>query len=208
MFRLYPLVIILEAFCLYHAYKNKADQKWYWIILIFPLLGSIFYLYHHFYSRENIDTVAEELKGVLNTNYNTKRLEKELNHCDSTTNKFRLANEYLQIGRYKEAKQLYEACNTNQSDPEILIKLVKANYLDNDFESTVSTGNKLKDNRNFDKSEEKICYDCAFYKLDKIEIAEQIFIEMEDSYSNYPQRIEYCKFLREINNTAKALNNL
>ena len=63
--------------------------------------------------------------------------------------------------------------------------------MDDDFESTVSVANKLKGNRKFDKSEEKICYAWALYKLDNIEIAEQIFIEMEDSYSNYPQSSVY-----------------
>lgn len=208
MFRFYPLVIVLEVFCLYHAYKNKVDQKWYWIIFIFPLLGSIAYLYHHFYSRANVDNVAEELKGVLNSNYHTKKLEKELNHCNSTANKLSLANEYLLIGRYKEAKNLYESCHTNQNDPEVLIKLLKANHLDDDFEQAVIIGDKLKGNRTFENSEEKIYYAWALYKLNQIDLAEKIFVEMNDRYSNYPQRLEYCKFLGKINKPSKALSNL
>jgi hypothetical protein len=31
---------------------------------------------------------------------------------------------------------------------------------------------------------------------------------MDASYSNYPQRIEYCKFLEKTDKTAKALLNL
>ena len=43
MFRFYTPILILQVFCLYHAYKNKSENWWYFLILMFPLIGSLIY---------------------------------------------------------------------------------------------------------------------------------------------------------------------
>jgi hypothetical protein len=83
----YPLIIGLQAFCIYHAYKNNSEQKWFWLIIFFPLIGCIIYLYHHFYSKENVRTISEGIKETVDKNYQTRKLEDKLNFSDSVQNK-------------------------------------------------------------------------------------------------------------------------
>jgi hypothetical protein len=195
MFQYYYIVLIAEIFCLYHAYKNKADQKWFWIIIIFPLIGCSVYLYHHFYTKDNITTVTEGLQGAINPNYNTKKLEKLLAHCDSVTNKINLATEYLRIGRHQDAIEILEQCQTKTSDKGVDIALVKAYYVKGEFNKAAKIGMNLKENKTFSKSEEKICYAWSLFETGQINLANTTFQDMDDKYCNYPQRIEYCRFL-------------
>jgi hypothetical protein len=195
MFQYYYIVLIAEIFCLYHAYKNKADQKWFWIILIFPMIGCSIYLYHHFYNKENVTTVTESLQGAINPSYHTKKLEKEIAHCDSVTNKINLATEYFNIGRHQDTIEILESCHTKTSDKGIDIALVKAYYLAGEFNKAAKIGINLKGNKSFSKSEEKICYAWSLFETDQLKLADSTFQEMDDNYCNYPQRIEYCKFL-------------
>ena len=83
MFRFLPIVVIIQGYCLYHAYTNRVYQRWFWFIIIFPLLGSVVYLYHHFYSKRNTAVLSEGLKGIVNSNYEVEKMEKELKLTDS-----------------------------------------------------------------------------------------------------------------------------
>ena len=106
----YPLELLLQIFCVYHAYKHSSEQKWYWLIIFFPVFGSLIFLYHHFYSKDTVETISEGIKGVVNKNYQTEKLENKLNFSDSVLNKTNLANKYMDIGEYSSAIQLYESC--------------------------------------------------------------------------------------------------
>lgn len=210
MFRLFPLVMILEAFCLYHAYKNKADQKWFWAIIFFPLLGCGFYLYHHFYSRKNISNISEGVKEVINTNYQLDKLEKGVKFADTIENKTLLADKYTDKQRYAEAIELYESCleGFNSDNPEIIRKLVKASHLNGDFEKAVSYAEQITEDRDFFKSEEKVFYAWSLFELGQEDNAEARFKEMDNTFSNYFQRLEYSRLLYKTGRTEEALHKL
>ena len=122
MIRYYSPIFVLQLFCLYHAYSNRAEQKWYWLNPVFPLFGSLIYLYNTFYTRRNVDQVSEGLKQAFNTNYKIQKLEKEIQFSDTHSNKMMLADEYSQIEDYDRAIQLYRSCLTGlyEDDPGIL----------------------------------------------------------------------------------------
>lgn len=209
MIRLTP-ILILEAFCLYHAYKNNSEQKWYWIILFFPLLGCLFYLYHHFYSKKNIHVVTETIKGTLNTNYTIQKLEQKLNHSDSPQNKINLADEYLKVNRIEEAIDLYESCleSFNYNNQELSKKLVESSYLLGDYESAIFYGDELKDNSDFTNSLQRVSYSWAFYELGQLESAEENFKQMNLAYTNYINRLEYARFLDLTNRNEECIELL
>ncbi len=198
MFRLFPLIFILEAFCIYHAYKNKAEQ-WFWLILFFPLIGCGLYIYHHFYSRQNLARVAEGVKAVADSGYITAKLEKEVEFSDTMDNKMALGDHYVKIGKIAEAIDLYESClqGWNHDNIDLLKRIVVASYMNEDYESAVAYGKKANQNNEFFKSEEKSAYAWSLYKTGDIEGAEQCFKDMNVTFTNYAQRLEYCKFLKQ-----------
>src|SRR5688572_7886882 len=131
MLGLYTPLLILQAFCVYHAYKNNVEQRWYWLIIFFPLVGCLIYLYHNFYNQSTVQTISQGVKGVVNSNYRVEQLEKALRFNDNVANKVNLADAYAKLGRFEEAIELYTDCLSGfmAEDPELRMKVVHAAFM-------------------------------------------------------------------------------
>ena len=210
MFRFYPPVLILQVFCLYHAYKNNAHQKWFWLIIFLPLIGSLIYLYQNFYTRRNIENLSETVKHVMNSNYKIEQLEKQLTYSDTVSNKIQLADEYAAIGNYERAHILYTSCleGMYKDDVELLKKLVRTSYLQGDYELTAQYGTQIKSKPTFRNAEERVFFAWALYKLDRLAEAEENFEQMDAQFSNYSNRLEFAKFLKATDRTEESKEKL
>jgi hypothetical protein len=201
MLGLYTPLLVLQAFCIYHAYKNNAEQRWYWFILLFPLIGCLIYLYQNFYNRTTAQSLAEGVKVVVNSNYRTEQLEKAVRFNGNVTNKTNLADAYITLGRYTDAITLYNECLNGfmADDPDLRMKVLSASFLNRDFETTISMGKGLEEEKSFKDSEARIGYAWALHHKARSEEAQQVFESMNKSYKNYRHRLEYGKFLKETN---------
>jgi hypothetical protein len=197
MFGFYTPLFVLQAFCAYHAYRNNADYKWYFLIVFFPGVGALIYLFHHFYNRSNVESISEGLKGVVNSNYRIERLEKALRFSDTVSNRINLADTYVEYGRYADAIELYRKCLTGfmADDPGLRMKLLSACFLNDDYAGSVALGESLEKEKSFKDAGQRVAYAWALHYQGKTEKAEAAFRDMDKSFTNYPQRTEYCKFL-------------
>jgi hypothetical protein len=197
MLGLYTPVFLLQAFCVYHAYRNNVEQRWYWLILLFPLFGCIIYLVQNFNSTSTIKSLEENVKAVVIGSYKTEQLEKALRFSDSVKNKIDLADEYVNIGRYVDAIQLYESALQGfmSDDPSLKMKLLNAHFMNADYGAAVQYGDSLKSEATFKNSEVRVTYAWSIYQVGQAALAETIFADMDRSFSNYYHRLEYCKFL-------------
>ena len=205
MLGLYTPLLALQAFCIYHAYRNNAEQRWYWLILFFPLVGCIIYLYHNFYNRNTVSTLAQGVKEVVNTNYRIEQLEKNLRFADNITNKTNLADAYVQHGRYADALLLYKDCLSGfmADDPTLRMKALHAGFLAKDYDVAIAYGNELNSEKSFKNAEAKISYAWSLYYAGDVERAGVVFQEMNKPNTNYIHRLEYCKFLQLTKNTSE-----
>ena len=205
----YPL-LVLQGFCLYHAYKNRTDQKWYWLIIFFPYIGCFIYLYDAFYSRRNVGTIAEGLKQVVNSNYKIDRLEREAKFSNSTKNKIDLADAYLENGRIQEAVDMYEECSGGYmaDDEPLKRKRLHALFLNNQFEKCILLGRELSGTKQFKDSYERISFASALHHEGFTDEALKHFEEMDRSFTNYDHRYAYCLFLISIGKTTEANEKL
>ncbi len=210
MFRFYTPILILQAFCLYHAYKNKSESWWYFLILMFPLIGCLIYLYKHFYSRQNVERVAEGVKQVVNTNYQVERMEKEHRFNDSVGNRINLADAYCEVGRFQEACELYESCRDGylHDDPELTMKLMIAYFQLEHYSSVVELGQMLDGNKDFEDHSSRVAYAWSLHYEEENQKAEEAFAKMDVRYSHYGPRLEYCRFLDAIGKRAAATEKL
>ena len=197
MFGLFYPLIALQAFCLYHAYKTRTDQKWYWLIIFFPFIGCLLYLYDAFYSRRTVNDLAEGLKHVVNSNYKIERLEKEVKFSNSTKNKTDLADAYAENGRHGDAVALYEECLQGyMADDETLkAKLIHALFMDQKYDRCIQLGKELKDSKAFKNSFERISLAKALHHVGSTDEAIKHFDEMDRPFTNYEHRHAYCQFL-------------
>jgi len=197
MFGFYTPLFLLQAFCVYHAYRNNYDYKWYILILFFPGVGAAIYLFHHFYNRGTVQTMSDGLKNVVNSNYRIEQLEKKLRFSDTVTNRINLADAYVNIGRYTDATDLYRKCLTGfmSDDPALKMKLLNACFLNDDYQAAVELGESLEKEKSFRNSEERMAFAWALHFNGSAAMAEATFRDMDRSFTNYPQRTEFCKYL-------------
>jgi len=209
MIRFYTPIFLLQAFCLYLAFQRNEGQRWYWIILFFPLIGSLIFLYQTYYNRQNIESFSEGVKSTLNENYKVEKLEREIAFAGTVSNKIVLADEYFNRKNYQAALQVYNSCleQVYTDDVELLSKLVKVNYQLEDYEAVITHGEKLRDTKTFNSSDEKVAFAWSHYRLGRTEEADELFKEMDLRFSNYTQRLEFAKYmeLRGDNSAAKTL---
>lgn len=200
MIGLYTPLLILQAFCIYHAYRSNVEQRWYWFIIFFPGVGCALYLYHNFYNRNSLQKLTEGVKDVVNTNYRIEKLERAMQFSDSVTNKINLADAYATYARYPEAIALYESCLTGYmaDDPVVRMKILRAFYGNQNFDRAVTMGDELGGDKEFKNAESRIDYAWSLHKLGKTDHARDVFRDMNRSYTNYKHRVEYCRFLIDV----------
>jgi len=206
MIGFYTPILLLQMFCLYHAYTSNTDRKWFWIIIFFPIIGSLIYLYDTFYNRSNIDNLSEGVKTAFISNYKIDKLEKQLKYSDTVSNKIELADEHFQAGNYDRCLTLYKSClnGVHQEDSKLLIRILNIYYLKKDYQSAIKYGEQIVEENLFNQSEEKIALAWAYYHLEKNHLAEKKFKEMDLRFSNYKQRLEYANFLSLTNRPSES----
>jgi hypothetical protein len=197
----YYLVIALQGFCLYHAYKNNTQQKWYWLIIFVPVIGGLIYLYDNFYNRRNVSNLTEGVKGVVNSNYNIEKLEKTLKFSDTFVNKINLADAYASKGRLEEAINLYESCKVGiyKDNPDLFQKLSKAYFLNKNYSKIITLSKELAPT-----GEGKITLAWALHYAGESDKAEVKFKEMGGRFTNFEARTAYAQFLLEKNRSHEA----
>jgi hypothetical protein len=203
MYGLYTPILLLQAFCIYHAYKNGVENRWYLFIILFPLFGCVFYLIHHFNNRSSIKNITEVVKGVVNSNYKIEQLEAAYQFTDTFTNRVNLADAYLEVGRSEDAIKLYKESLSGfmADDLHLRMKLLHALYVNNSYLEAVELGSILERDPVFKKSLPRIAYAWALHHSGRTDSAEQIFQDMDKSNTNYEHRLEYCKFLQRLGRT-------
>ncbi|WP_188770968.1 tetratricopeptide repeat protein [Emticicia aquatilis] len=201
----YYIILALQAFCLFHAYRNHNDQKWYWLIVFLPLIGSLIYLYENFYNRKNVRNVKEGFKGLIYSNYALEKLEKAVKFSESYTNKINLGDAYTERGRYEEAIKLYESCRNGifNNNLELTQKLSNAYFLNKEYNKVIELSKEIEP-----LGEAKIAYAWALHYTGDTEKAESIFKQMDRRFSNYAARLEYASFMIESGQSNKASNYL
>lgn len=206
MSKLYPLVLILQGYCLYHAYKNQKEYYWYLAILFLPILGSLLYLYINFGSRIDIDQVSETIKSTVDSNYEVDKLIKESKYSDTIANRIKLADTYASKGKYLPAITLYESClhGYNSDDLKTKEKLMVAKYFVEDYDGVITLGNDLNEVPLFKNSESRIVYAWSLSFSGDNEKAEAVFKDMDANFSNYVHRSEYAKYLMQHNRALEA----
>ncbi len=210
MFRLYTPVIILQCFCLYHAYKQKVDPLWYMIIVFFPLIGSCIYLYKFLYSARKLETLNEQIKKTVNKTHQIEKLERELSFSDTVHNRIALADKFLEQNYLEDAYHMYKSCHKGMylDDLDLLLKLVQCSYLLEDYDECKSYGELIERNHDFKATDAKAAYAWSLHYTGEKSKAKDIFVSFDKPFSNYTLRLEYVFYLLDIHQENQAFKIL
>ncbi|KGL62785.1 conserved hypothetical protein, tetratricopeptide-like helical domain protein [Polaribacter sp. Hel1_85] len=180
---------------MYHAYKNKNDIYWYFIIFFIPLIGCIIYLLTQVINKRDVTNSIEEITTIINPTKKVKDLEKELNFSNTFQNRINLADAYSEIRDYNNAILHYEkALESNfKNDPHTLNKLVRCYFETQNFDKVIECSKKINLEKDF--KETVYFYGLALEQKNEFEKAEIQLRKIDIRYSHYNERLELARFL-------------
>lgn len=199
-------IVLYQAYCFYHIYKNQDKAYWYIIILLFPFIGGLIYFLRKATNPQQEFAISDREVQPSFSSSKLSLLEEQVEMADTVTNKIRLADAYVEKGNFNKAIDIYESCfnKFTEDDEELNEKLLKAYYLNNDYINTIAFGKKLESYRFFDNSKVKTYYAWAYFELNDDDMADTIFSQMNVQNTNFYHRLEYAKFLIEVDRHAEA----
>jgi hypothetical protein len=131
-FYLPPLLIVaVQVFFAIHCVRN-GKPAWLIIILFFPLVGSLVYLFLEFLpelrARGTVSSAAQKVRDRINPAAEIQRLEDQVAVSNSLNNRLALARVYQRVGRFDEAIATYRTSLTGlyEDDPTVLSELAVA----------------------------------------------------------------------------------
>ena len=192
---LYYLVIGLQIYCAYHAYKNRNNMYWYFIIFFIPVIGCIIYLLTQVISKGDVTNITEEITTIINPTKKIKELETALKFSNTFQNKINLADAYAQNKEYHNAIEHYEnALESNfKDDPHTINKLIICYYNIQEYDKVIAYAPKIDLQKNF--KETLFFYGLALEQKGELELAEIQLRKIDIRYSHYDERLELSKFL-------------
>lgn len=194
---LYYIPIGLQAFCAFHAYSNGSLQKWIYLIIFLPVIGSLIYIYQEILNNRRISAPKIDVGAVLNPGVKLKRLEEEVKFTDTFTNRMKLADAYLAAGYTDKAINMYNTSMTGAfaGNEHAMQQLIVAYYQQERYTEIPPIAKKLYKLPQFARSKAHIAYAMALEQLGNIDAAEAEFNAMKGRYAYFEQRYHYAQFL-------------
>ena len=195
---IYGASLVLQAICVIHCIRRNNQNKWIWIIVFLPFVGSLAYIFTEIISTRDIQTVGAGVSHILNPKGTIRRLEQELQFADTFQNRLALADAYLAMGEVQKAVTLYEKSLTGNfvDNEHVLKQLILAYYDAHQFEKVVNAAEKIYTRPQFVRSRAHIYYAIALEKTGNVQKAEEEFLKLGGRFSQYKARYQYAKFLQ------------
>jgi hypothetical protein len=199
----YYIIVGLQIFCGIHSYRRGTLNRWIFLIIFLPVIGSIIYLYSEVLSNRNtgsfkvINKPGIDVGAVLNPGGKIKKLEEELRFTDTFANRINLADAYLAAGSTDKAIELYKASLTGAfaENEHVMMQLIVAYYAQQRYDEVIPLAKKLYKLPQFARSKAHLLYALSLENLGNIEQAETEFKAMKGRYSYFEQRYQYGLFL-------------
>ena len=157
--------VLLQIACAYHAYRNGNAQPWLFIILLFPLVGSIVYIVAvvlpGFRHTSQAQQLATGVRKLIDPDRDLRERLQEADLVDSADAKRGLAEELMRRGDFPAAVRLLEGAATGiqADDPALLYVLARARFGAMDFVGTQKTLDELREaNPNWQSGDAHLLY--------------------------------------------------
>jgi hypothetical protein len=149
--RLFLISLIIQLALVVHIIKTGRNMTWVFIVLIFPVVGTLAYLIVELLpeltgSRSGVQ-MRRKLSRLANPDRELKNASRNFAVADTVQNAIALAEECLSKGRYEEARDLYARAlrGLHEDDPVLLLGLARAQFGLGDAAGTVATLDLLKE---------------------------------------------------------------
>jgi hypothetical protein len=195
----YYLIIALQVFCAVHSYRRGTLNRWIFLIIFLPVIGSIIYIYSEILSNRGGGFKSRTFSPVKvkSSPANIKKLEEQLHFTDTFANKVKLADAYLAAGDTDKAIDLYKASLTGAfaENEHVMGQLIVAYFEQQRYDEVIPLAKKLRHLQQFVRSKSHLLYALSLEETGNLEEAEKEFRSMKGRYSYFEQRYQYGLFL-------------
>jgi len=202
----YYITIGLQAICALHCIRKGTQNKWIWLIVFLPVVGSIAYIFTEIFSGSNIRNVQSGMGSFFNASGSIRRLEDNLRFTDTFNNRVILADAYLAAGRTDEAIELYESGlrGAFEENEHVLMQLIVAYFVKQDYEKLLPLAKKIYNRPQFARSRAHIYYAISLEYTGHVGMAEEEFRKMKARFSYFESRYQYGLFLQRASREQEA----
>lgn len=191
------LSLAVQIFFGIHAIKTGRPFVWVLVIILTSLIGCLAYvlieLVPEWWASRSGRQVKNAIGKTVDPEKNLKAAQQACGRVDSLQNRIKLAEEYLILNRYNEARELYarSMAGIYAEDPQIMLGMARAEFGMGNFEAVISVLDKLKTaNPNFKSPEGHLLYARALEGAGRIPEA---IHEYEVMGNNYPTPEPACR---------------
>ena len=209
----YYIIIGLQAICAIHCMRKGNQNKWIWLIVFLPLIGSIAYIFTEIFTKREMGQIQSGAGAIFNPSGNIKKLQNNLKFRDTFDNRIALADAYLAVGQYDSAIELYEnsLVGTFSEHEHGCMQLIIAYFEKRRYDDLTKIAKNVYRFPQFARSRAHMLYAIALGYTNQEEAAEKEFSFMKGKFSNYECRYYYAKFLNSnnrINESKQILNEM
>ena len=144
----YFIIVLLQIICVVHVIRQRRGYYWIFLIMFFPVVGSIVYFIIEVLpglrSGRFIKSLGKTKKASRGA---IRRLKETLQFSDTVENKQNLADAHLSRGEYAEACGIYSDCLSGlyENDAVLIHKLAESFYGARNYEEAIKLLLQLKE---------------------------------------------------------------
>lgn len=203
----YYAEIALQGLCVFHCIRKGNQNKWIYIIVFLPVIGSIAYFFSEILPGLRRSRGPKvDIGAVINPGGRIKKLEEKVRFADTFNNRIELADAYLAGGMTDKAIEVYEnsLAGAFAENEHGNMQLATAYFAKERYEEVIKTVKKVYKTHQFARSPVHVLYAKALEFDGKPDLAEAEFKQMKGRYSNFEQRYEYGLFLERADRVEEA----
>ncbi len=184
------LSLALQIYFGIHAVKTGRPFVWVLVIILFSFLGVAGYiiveLLPEWWASRHGHQVKNAIGKKLDPEKDLKAAQNAHEMLDSVQNRINLAEQYMKLQRFQEARELYARClsGIHAEDPQVMLGMARAEFGLNNAAATIAMLDKLKQvNPGFKSPEGHLLYARALENAGRIEEAVHEYQSLNSYYS-------------------------
>ncbi len=208
---LFVLEIAVQVYFAVHAVKTGRSWYWLYIIILFPGVGCLVYLFAEYLPELRADrrvhAIRTSIERTVNPTKRLRALQDQVELTPSLENKQLLAQEYGNVGMFDEAISTYQSCMQGMyaKDLTLLEGLSRAYYLAGDFKNARQTLDTLRELRGPGKGDDTdLLYAKVLEELGDIRGALPAYAEVAKLFLGEEARCRYALLLRKVGKAEEA----
>jgi hypothetical protein len=205
------LLVAIDTALVFHAVKTGRAQPWAYIILMIPVAGALAYvvleLVPEWLGTYQGQKTRARIGRALNPEKTYRILKEELEIADTIANREALGAECLELGRFEEAKDQFDAILTMPlgDEPGYMLGRARAEFGLGRFADARATLDDLRSRwPNWESPDGHLLYARALEEDGKVEEAIAEYQALAGYYAGAEPRVRHGLALRRLGREAEA----